>query len=99
MKKTWNRDGKNSNPGSGINIPDLQHWLQVWYTLKTREERKMKRFCRKNATPGYTWVGLNVFLASSLNITYSPNRIQHEPIRALRNHTKRIKQGCGSGLI
>jgi hypothetical protein len=53
----------------------------------------MKRFCRKKATPGYTWVGLNVFRASSLNITYSPNRIQHEPIRALHNHPKRIKTG------
>jgi len=23
------RDGKKSDPGSGINIPDPQHWLQV----------------------------------------------------------------------
>jgi hypothetical protein len=67
--------------------------------LKTREERKMKRFCRKKATPGYTWVGLNVFLASSLNITYSPNRIQHEPIRALHNRPKRIKHGCGGSAL
>jgi hypothetical protein len=22
----WIRDGKNSHPGSGINIPDPQHW-------------------------------------------------------------------------
>jgi hypothetical protein len=31
------RDGKNSGPESGINIPDLQHWIRhntiwiVWY--------------------------------------------------------------------
>jgi hypothetical protein len=23
------RDGKNSDPGSGINIPDLQHWIET----------------------------------------------------------------------
>jgi hypothetical protein len=23
------RDGKKSDPGSGINIPDLQHWLDT----------------------------------------------------------------------
>jgi hypothetical protein len=23
------RDGKNPDPGSGINIPDPQHWLKV----------------------------------------------------------------------
>ncbi len=26
---SWTRDGKKSDLGSGINIPDLQHWLQI----------------------------------------------------------------------
>jgi hypothetical protein len=25
------RDGKNPDPGSGINIPDPQHWLHPWF--------------------------------------------------------------------
>jgi hypothetical protein len=27
MEKVRIRDGKNSDPGSGINIPDPQHWI------------------------------------------------------------------------
>jgi hypothetical protein len=26
MEKIWIRDGKKSDPGSGVNIPDPQHW-------------------------------------------------------------------------
>jgi hypothetical protein len=29
MEKFRIRDGKNSDPGSGINIPDPQHWRKV----------------------------------------------------------------------
>jgi hypothetical protein len=29
------RDGKESDPGSGINIPDPPHWTQLWATIST----------------------------------------------------------------
>jgi hypothetical protein len=29
------RDGKKSNPGSGINIPDSQHWLELRILLSS----------------------------------------------------------------
>jgi hypothetical protein len=29
MEKSRIRDGENSDPGSGINIPDLQHWFRM----------------------------------------------------------------------
>jgi hypothetical protein len=32
MEKIWIRDGKSSDPGSGINIPDPQHWWEVLFS-------------------------------------------------------------------
>jgi len=34
MEKIWIRDGKNLDPGSGINIPNPQHCLQAISTIK-----------------------------------------------------------------
>ncbi len=38
MKKIRIRDGKNSDPGSGINIPDPQHCPLVEVTVNIKEE-------------------------------------------------------------
>ncbi len=43
MGKIRIRDGKNSEPGSGINIPDPQHWINI---------QNYKQLC---ATPSFRW--------------------------------------------
>jgi hypothetical protein len=37
MEKVRIRDGKKSDPGSGINIPDPQHWYVYTYHRTTKE--------------------------------------------------------------
>jgi hypothetical protein len=44
------RDGKKSDPGYGINIPDLQHWIMI-LTLY-RSESSMSSFSELGACGG-----------------------------------------------
>jgi hypothetical protein len=48
MEKIQIRDGKNSDPGSGINIPDSQHWTERARStgLPSRQLQILKSFLK-----------------------------------------------------
>ncbi len=41
------RDGKKSDPGSGINIPDPQHWTEAYRVKLTDKPESFKKELKK----------------------------------------------------
>ncbi len=72
METVWIRDGKKSDPGSGINIPDPPHWLLWWkehsghiYTLMAvmGSSRALARLVTVPITVSPAWKKRNLFHA------------------------------------
>ncbi len=65
MGKIWIRDGKKSDPGSGINIPDPQHWIivsdQRWNSWTTFLVEVSEYYLQSSQTRVYVWFYTQIF--------------------------------------